>query len=531
MRVGVLDILGPPARRPAEFGYRLLITKQFASITPQAVSVWCRRLGHETFYGTYYGLGQPHRLLPTDLDVVFISCYTQVSHLAYALAKLYRRAGVRTVIGGPHAKAFPMDCLRFFDLVVGECDPELVADILTGQFDPGSIVSASRPFDDVPTVEERMPEIRASAFFWGRKPLRLSAVPMLASMGCPYRCDFCIDWNSAYRPLSTDRLAADLRYLAGNLPGTLIVFHDPNFAVTFDRVFDVLEAQPPGRRPPYIIESSLTVLRGTRPLRLKETNCAMVAPGVESWTNYSNKAGVGRTAGAAKVDQVAEHFAALAELVPYLQANFIFGLDTDQGDEPVELTKRFMDRTPFVWPTINIPVPFGGTPLHDRLAAGGRILTTMPFSHYYAPYLVTTLKHYSPVIYYEKLIELYAHAAAPEMLRRRLRTSTHRAIGYVHRARTASFRSDITSFHRILRMLQSDPKFLAFHEGRNTTLPDFYRHTADRMLGRYAELLSTSDRVPDLSQPDPVTPTARPVPLTSPHARRADPSTPGSAGS
>src|SRR5919197_5799447 len=153
MRVGILDILAQPTRRPAELGYRLLITKQFASITPQAIAVWCRRLGHETFYATYYGIGAAHRLLPADLDVIFISCYTQVSHLAYALAKLYRRAGVRTVIGGPHAKAFPVDCLRFFDLVVGECDAALVADIVAGQFDPGSMISAARPFEDVPSVE------------------------------------------------------------------------------------------------------------------------------------------------------------------------------------------------------------------------------------------------------------------------------------------------------------------------------------------------------------------------------------------
>lgn len=510
MKVGILDILAPPARRPAEVGYQLLISKQYASITPQAISVWCRRLGHETHYATYYGLGDPHRKLPTDLDVVFISCYTQVSHFAYALAKLYRRAGVRTVIGGPHAKAFPVDCLRFFDLVVGECDAELVADILAGQFDPGTIISADRSFEEVPTVEERMPEIRRSAFFWGRTRLRLSAVPMLASMGCPYRCNFCIDWSSTYRPLPVERLAADLRYISRHTPGMLIVFHDPNFAVKFDQVFDTLEAQPPDERPPYIIESSLTVLRGARMHRLKETNCAMVAPGVESWTDYSNKAGVGRQSGEVKVDRVAAHFAELAENVPYLQANFIFGLDTDQGDEPVELTKRFMDRTPFAWPTINIPVPFGGTPLHDEMAAGGRILTSMPFNFYYAPYLVTTLKNYDPVTYYEKLADLYAHAASPEMLRRRLAASSHRAIGFVQRARTSGFRSDIASFHRILDMLRSDSRFLAFHEGRTSALPQFYQHTGDRMLGRYAELLTAADRTPDLT-PAPARPVTLPL--------------------
>lgn len=514
MRVGILDLLAPPARGMAERGYDLLISKQYASITPQTISVWCRRMGHDTFYGTYYGLGDPYGKLPDDLDVVFISCYTQVSHLAYALAKLYRAAGVRTVIGGPHARAFPKDCQRFFDLVVQDCDQELVADILNGQFDPGSLISSKQPFDDVPTVEERMPEIRASAFFFNRKPLLLSAVPMLASMGCPYRCDFCIDWSSTYRPLSGERLAEDLRYLAKNLPGTLTVFHDPNFAVKFDQVFDILEAQPPGERVRYIIESSLTVLRGDRPRRLRDTNCAMVAPGVESWTDYSNKAGLGRKGGGEdKVDRVADHFAQLAENVPYLQANFIFGLDTDLGDEPIELTKRFMDRTPFVWPTINIPVPFGGTPLHDELMNDGRILATMPFTFYYAPYLVTTIKNYDPITYYEKLSELYEHASSPAMLQRRMASTNRRVVGWVHRARTASFRNDVASFRRILDMLRSDPEFLAFHEGRSTVLPEFYRQAGDRMLGRYSELLSGADRQPDLSEPAAVTTPARPTTL------------------
>ena len=110
-----------------------------------------------------------------------------------------------------------------------------------------------------------MPEIRASAFYWGRRArLPLSTVPMLASTGCPYRCDFCIDWDNPYRQLPADRLVADLRYLADRLPGTLIVFHDPNFAVTFDQVFDVLESVPAPVRPPYMIESSLSLLRADR---------------------------------------------------------------------------------------------------------------------------------------------------------------------------------------------------------------------------------------------------------------------------
>ena len=497
MRVGILDILALPFRGPASTAYQVLLTKQFAGITPQAISVWCRRAGHATYYATYYGQGDPQALLPDDLDVVFIASYTQVSPLAYALGRLYRAQGVRTVIGGPHAKAFPVDCQRFFDIVVTTCDQELIGDIIAGHVDPGSVVASQRPFDDVPAIEERMPEIRRSAFYRGR-PRAFSAVPMLASMGCPYRCDFCIDWNNPYRLLPPDRLAHDLRYLARQLPGTLAVFHDPNFAVTFEQVFQVLESQPPDQRPPYIMESSLTMLRPPRVSRLRDTNCVMVAPGVESWTDYSNKAGVGRTAGIQKVRQVADHFGLLAEQVPYLQANFMFGLDTDAGDEPVELTKQFMDRTPFVWPTINIPVPFGGTPLHDQLMADDRVLTAMPFAFYYAPYLVTTLKNYDPVDYYGKLLELYGHAASVAMLRRRWSSTPRRGVKLINLARTMGFRADMTAFRRIHRLLRSDPQFGAFHRGHSSALPEFYQHEYDRLLGRYASLLSAADRNPDL---------------------------------
>lgn len=125
MRVGVLEVLALPARNPTEHVYHRLITKQFASITPQAISVWCRRAGHETFYATYYGVGAADRLLPNDLDVVFVACSTPISPLAYALGVLYRRAGVRTVIGRCHAKAFPagQDAVRAVLAEVGSGEP------------------------------------------------------------------------------------------------------------------------------------------------------------------------------------------------------------------------------------------------------------------------------------------------------------------------------------------------------------------------------------------------------------------------
>ena len=502
MRVGILDILATPSQYWANTIYNTVMTKQYANIGPQIVSAWCRQLGHETFYATYYGVGNVEQLLPLDLDVVFIGCFTQASPIAYALAKMYRRAGALTVIGGAHPKAFPSDCLRFFDIAVKECDKGLIAGILDGHFGPGSFISSGNPLDGFPTIEERMHEIRIASFFrrkWSLNPI----IPMITSIGCPYTCNFCIDGANPYRVLRTDRLENDLRYLSLNHPRAIIAFHDPNFAINFDQVFDVLETVEPSLRLPYIMECSLSVLRGSRVKRLKETNCIAIAPGIESWTDYCNKAGVGRKAGEEKVELLVEHFRLLRQHVPYQQANFIFGLDTDIGDEPIRLTKSFIDQADFIWPTINIPIPFGGSALYDEQLADGRIFEMMPFSFYYAPYLIYTLKNYDPITYYEKMIELITFATSKSIQKRRVKSAANWKTKIIQWVRTTSARASIKNYQRMLDMLRQDSHVLAFHEGRSGQLPQIYEKEAERLLGRYAELLSPAERVPNLEQIEP----------------------------
>jgi radical SAM superfamily enzyme YgiQ (UPF0313 family) len=512
MRVGVLEILTLPTSSPSKLFYHSILTKQFASVTPQAVSVWCRQLGHETEYAIYYGVGDPLRCLSRDLDVVFLACYTQASPLAYALSKIFRSFGVRTVLGGPHAKAFPRDALRFFDYVVKECDRDLIQALLGGEHAPGTVVSSGKPFKELPSVEERMPEIRKASLLFGRQRYLTTTVPLLSSVGCPYACNFCIDWNNPYRMMPCERLIADLQYVGKHLPGAFVAFHDPNFGVRFNDTLEALEAQPEGQRLPYLMESSLSILKPARIKRLGETNCAFVAPGIESWDSYSNKAGTGSKTGEQKVESVAEQLRQLYEYVPNLQANMIFGLDTDGGEAPVELTKRFMQKTPFVWPTLNIPMPFGGTPLFEEQHQAGRILEEMPFGFYYAPYTVTTIKNYDPKSYYRRLIEMFEYCSSGAMLRRRLKMRNTATGCLIDIARTFSVRAELREYRRILRELETDDGLCRFHEGKRAPLPAFYRAEYDRQLGRYARLLDDEERRPVLEQEAPAALPMRPAP-------------------
>jgi hypothetical protein len=514
MRVGVLEILTDSVSQSwIQREYDRRFRRQYASITPQAVAVWCRQLGHEVHYATYYGQSAPDSLLPEELDAVFLATYTQASALAYALARLYRRRGALTVLGGPHATSFPTDSLRFFDLVVHDCDKALVESILRGDFEPGSVVSSGRLLDEVPGVEERMSAIRKACFPNGR-PTRLSNVSLLTSLGCPYRCDFCVDWKNDYVVMPQDRLLADLRYVSEHLPGVLVSFHDPNFGVKFDEVLDLMEEIPAGRRNPYVMESSLSNLRGARLQRLRETNCIYVAPGVESWDGYSNKAGVGRSVGGSKHADVIAHFEEMHRYVPGLQANFIFGTDGDQGEEPVEMTREFIHRLPFVWPTLNIPVPFGGTPLYDRLLAEGRILEETPFAFYYMPHIVIRPRHYDPLTYYDLLIRLYRTVASSRLLLRRIARARTPGLRALHTLRTLGARADLGRLQGIRARILRDPELRAYLEGGSRRLPTFYRERLRARLGPYGELLSEEDLRPVLERPEaavtPVVPSAAP---------------------
>jgi radical SAM superfamily enzyme YgiQ (UPF0313 family) len=464
---------------------------------PQAISVWCRNLGHEVFYATYFGNGDPKHLLPNDLDIVFISTYTQASALAYALAKLYRREKTLTVIGGPHAKQYPDDCQRFFDIVVGECDKTLIAEVLRDK-PRGEIITSGRTFAGIPGVQERMPEIRAATFLRG-KPFPFASIPLLTSIGCPNSCDFCIDWNNPYVLLPLDQLEADMRYIFQHFPRVMIGLHDPNFAVKFEQVFDVLEKIPGHRRNIYTIETSLSVLRASRLERLKNMGDFYIIPGIESWTAYSNKVGVGSMISPRqKLDKVIEQLNNIRHYVTGIQANFMFGLDVDMGDEPIELTKEFASRVPFVMPNFNVPVPFGNTPLYERYLSEGRILTTMPFTSYYMPYLVYMLKNYSSVSFYEKLIDMYSFMSSGSMLLKRLKVApTPFVAGYVL-VKTLGNRQMIRRLREILNLLNTDKQFRTFHEHETDVLPEFYHNEYERLLGSYATLMSHEERTPVL---------------------------------
>lgn len=498
-KIAILELLvAGPEKAASRMLYNRLLTKQYVSIMPQIVSVWCREMGHEVHYCTYYGQSAVESVIPDNLDTLIISCYTKNCSLAYAIATLYRQKGVKTILGGPHAKVFAKDALRFFDIVVQRCDKELLNEVI--RYDDLSvrkIFDCDRALMDIPSVEERLPEIKQASFI-NDKPTRFSVVPLLTSIGCPYTCNFCTDWSNDYKLLPTDRLYNDLKFMSSNYSDVLIGYHDPNFGVNFDTTMEVIQRIPKSQRNPYVMESSLSILRPKRMPTLGDTNCVFVLPGIESWDGYSKKAALRKNTGQDKLNEVIKHLNELSNHVEGIQANLIFGTDVDIGETPVELTREFIVRMPNVWPAINVPIPYGETPLTEQWYKQNRLLPNMPFNFFRNPYLTFIPENYDAVTYYKLWLTIRQSLMSRRLLVNRWLSKTSTRVKFMNTLRALSMKKGFVEVTKHLAAIESDEHLRKYHRGESTALPEYYHNLFEKQLGKYATLLPRKLRYPEL---------------------------------
>jgi hypothetical protein len=492
-RVGIVDLLaGEASPAGTNWIYHTLFRRQFYGVMPQVVAAWCRRHGHSVFYSTYYGQRAPELLVPDDIDVVFLSAFTEAAALAYALSKIFRARGVRTVLGGPHARAFPDHARHFFDIVVTECNESVVQDILADEYSPGSIASCGKIGFELPPLAERREDVDTASRVAGRYS-RMSIVPLLSSTGCPYGCNFCVDANSKYRTRDSTALVEDLNYAARQMGNRTLAYYDPNFGVNFERTMSAIEAVPAGIRNPYIIESSLSILKPQRLARLKTSNCIYVAPGIESWGDYNQKAGTGKSTALEKYDKLVAQFDLISQFVPGLQANFMFGCDSDEGQLPVDLTVAFIRRFPNVFPGITFPIAFGGTALRSSLRGQGRLLPLSPM-YYFHPFPTLRFKNYSINEFFDGLIKLFSAALTWRMIGRRLTVNQPVSLRAANILRSVDLVPYINTLQNYKKVLNENTAVRAFYDGVSDAIPAYYDAVLDRRLGRYAHILGSRER-------------------------------------
>ena len=119
---------------------------------------------------------------------------------------------------------------------------------------------------------------------------------------------------------------------------------------------------------------SLSLLTEAHVTRMQKAGFRAILPGVESWYDMGGKSRTGSNQGIEKVRKVADHVNMILRHIPYVQTNFVLGLDCDEGPEPFELTKTFVDLCPGAFPAYSLLTAFGqAAPLNLEYQRAGRV--------------------------------------------------------------------------------------------------------------------------------------------------------------
>jgi hypothetical protein len=478
MRVTIIDFV---ERGPTRDPFKRRMSPSFANVMPQAIAVWCEELGHDVRYVCYTGY-EDLSAAAGETDLLIVGAYTQSALAAYAVGNIYRHAGAVTVLGGPHARCYPEDAARHFDYVLGFTTKVEIAEIL-GEAAPhrprGRCVAAQRQPRSIPTLRERWKFVEATLAKAG--PLKI--VPMLGSLGCPYTCSFCIDAAVPYQPLDFDELKADLRFVRSKFKSPLLGWHDPNFGVRFkDYLGAMEEAVPPGSVRS-IAEMSLSLLSDENLDRLKKNGFVGMLPGIESWYDYGNKSKTSHVSGMDRVEQVADHINRVLERIPFVQANFILGLDCDSGREPFELTKRFIDLTPGAYHAFSLFTAYGrASPLNLELQRAGRV-NAMPFHFLDSNHGMNIVPlHYDWADFYDLVADVTRHALGGRAIWRRFLAGTDVSGRLFNLARGLT--TGRPKYQAgMARMLRTDPAMRAFLDGKTHAVPPFFEARLRADLG------------------------------------------------
>jgi hypothetical protein len=487
LKIGIIDLV---SKKPTSTLWAKIMHANLASIMPQVVATWCEQQGHEVSFICYTGREDLQSELPQNVDIVFISSFTQAALLSYSLSNYFRSKGVVTVLGGPHARCYPDDAVKYFDYVLGFTNQSIITEVLEecAPQQPGKHITASKQPEQLPGIRERWKFIEPTL----KKAPFLKMVPMIGSTGCPYTCPFCIDSTVTYQPQDFRTIQDDLRFLLTKFKRPLIGWHDPNFGVKFEENMEAIIAAAPPKSFQFFAESSLSILTEKHLNVLNQNGFTALLPGIESWYDLGNKSRSARIAGEEKVNQISEHVNMIFNYVPYVQTNFVLGLDSDSGEEPFELTKLFVDKSPAAFPGYSLLTAFGeAAPLNLAYQREGRVLP-FPF-HFLNNHLAMNLKpkNYEWIDFYDRVIDLTEYTFSKKAIYRRFMASTTRASKWMNfmRAISSEGYGRIRFFKEVRRRLQEDASFRSYFEGDSKQLPDFYRHIIQKDLGIWWEWL------------------------------------------
>ena len=303
-------------------------------------------------------------------NLVGVTSYTCTVTRAYEIAGLCRSAGVRAILGGPHAWACPDEAAAYFDSVaVGECD-----EIWPGILDDAD----SGRLEDLYTGGYPPLEAGLGRAAQHIQPIngRYDVAAIQTSRGCPVGCDYCsvTRFNGAQiRRRSIDAIVDEWN----DMPRPFVFVVDDNFfgvgpahaAWAKELLHAILRH---GRKRLWFSQTSINMGDDLEALRLAyRTGCRGMLVGIESFSADNLKA-YHKGLNAANVERYRHLVGNFHKAGISVFGAFIIGGEHDTPQTVAETAARAVQIGVDTIQITNL-TPLPGTRMFERLAAEGRI--------------------------------------------------------------------------------------------------------------------------------------------------------------
>ena len=303
--------------------------------------------------------------LADEPDLVAIQVYITSAHRAYEIADHYRARGAHVCLGGLHVTSRPEEAARHADTIFlgpGEDTwPAFLRDFRKGR--------ALRVYRSRVRTLEGQPRPRRDLL---KRHLYLVPNSIVASRGCPHACDFCYKTSffrggRSFYTRAVDDVVGEIE----GLPGRHLYFLDDHLfgdARFASELFLGMRGMGRAWQAGGTVQSILApgLMERAAEAGLRSLFVGFETLNAESLREQHKYHNIHRSYGDA--------IRRLRDLGVMVNASFVFGMDGD--DETVfDRTVEWAVEQGVETATFHILTPYPGTPLHERLAAQGRITT------------------------------------------------------------------------------------------------------------------------------------------------------------
>ncbi|WP_294345837.1 radical SAM protein [Prosthecochloris sp.] len=367
-----------------------------------------------------------------DYDFVGITSRTIDATRAYEIADEFRKKGTRVILGGLHVSFNPEEAARHADCIVcGEAEnlwQTVLDDVVAGNLKP------SYDAKDFPPVKQIVPlDYKRIAEASKREKVdSTKSIPIYITRGCPYKCSFCVTPNftgTLYRRQADDDLKAQIvaakeaffKSTGKKNAKPWFMLCDENLGISKSKLWNALDLLKECDIM-FSVFLSMNFLEDDETIKkLVDAGCNMALVGFESIKQSTLEAyNKGHVNSADKIVEVIER---CRKAGLNIQANFLVNPDLDSFEDMDELVK-FIGRNNVFMPIIQIITPYPGTKMYHEYKESG-LITDEDWEKYNALNLVVKSKHYDPVSFQHKFMQIYYQSYSWKNIVNRVRANPY----------------------------------------------------------------------------------------------------------